>query len=80
MYLNIGGDFSVKDTTLIGIFDMDNTTVSKKSREFLRQAEKNGEVVSSDDLPKSYVLTAEYGMQRVYLSSLNTSTLEKRMK
>jgi len=80
MYLNIGGDFSVKDTTLIGIFDMDNTTVSKKSREFLRQAEKNGEVVSSDDLPKSYVLTSEYGMQRVYLSSLNTSTLEKRMK
>ena len=80
MYLNIGGDFSVKDTTLIGIFDMDNTTVSKKSREFLSRAEKNGEVVSSDDLPKSYVLTAEYGMQRVYLSSLNTSTLEKRMK
>ena len=80
MYVNIGGDFSVKDTALIGIFDMDNTTVSKKSREFLSKAEKNGEVVPSDDLPKSYVLTAEYGMQRVYLSSLNTATLEKRMK
>lgn len=80
MYVNIGGDFSVKDTALIGIFDMDNTTVSKKSREFLSRAEKNGQIVPSDDLPKSYVLTAEYGLQRVYLSSLNTSTLEKRMK
>jgi hypothetical protein len=71
---------AVRESSIIGIFDMDNTTVSKKSREFLRQAEKNGEVVSSDDLPKSYVLTLEYGMQRVYLSSLNTSTLEQRMK
>ena len=80
MYLPIGNDMAVRDRSIIGIFDLDNTTVSKRTQEFLNQAEKNGEVVPCDDLPKSFLLTAEYGMNRVYLTSLNASTLEKRMK
>ena len=80
MYLNIGGDLAVRDTAIIGIFDLDNTSVSPRTREFLSSAEKEGQVVPCDDLPKSFVLTAEYGMNRLYLTSLNTATLEKRMK
>ena len=80
MYLNIGGDFSVRDKSIIGIFDLDNTSVSRKTQEFLARAEKEGAVVPCDDLPKSFVLTAEYGMNRLYLTSLNTATLEKRAK
>ena len=80
VYLSVGNDFSVRDSSVIGIFDLDNTTVSSKTRDFLARAEKEGQVVPCDDLPKAYVLTAEYGLQKVYLSSLNVSTLEKRMK
>ena len=80
MYLNIGGDMAVRDTAIIGIFDLDNTSMSARTRDFLSAAEKEGQVVPCDDLPKSFVLTAEYGMNRLYLTSLNTSTLEKRMK
>ena len=80
MYLNIGGDMAVRDTAIIGIFDLDNTSVSPRTREFLSSAEKEGQVVPCDDLPKSFVLTAEYGMNRLYLTSPNTATLEKRMK
>ena len=80
MYLNIGNDMAVRDSSIIGIFDLDNTTVTPRGREFLDQAEEKGEVVPCDDLPKSYILSAEYGMNRVYLTSLNASTLEKRMK
>ena len=80
MYLSIGNDMAVRDRSIIGIFDLDNTTVSKRTREFLQRAEKDGEVVPCDDLPKAFLLTAEYGMSRVYLTSLNASTLEKRMK
>ena len=80
MYLNIGNDMSVRDTSIIGIFDMDNTSTSKRTRLFLEKAEKEGGVVPCDDLPKAFVLTTEYGFIRVYLTSLNTSTLEKRMK
>ena len=80
MYLSIGNDMAVRDTSIIGIFDLDNTSVSKRTQEFLNRAEKEGQVVPCDDLPKSFLLTAEYGLHRVYLTALNASTLEKRMK
>ena len=80
MYLSIGNDMAVRDGSIIGIFDMDNTSTSKRTREFLERAEQEGNVVPCDDLPKAYVLTMEYGFQRVHLSSLNTATLEKRVK
>ena len=80
MYLSIGNDMAVRQRSVLGIFDLDNTTTSKRTREFLEQAEREGMVVPCDDLPKSFVLTSEYGMYRVYLTALSASTLEKRMK
>ncbi len=80
MYLNIGGDFAVRQRSVLGIFDLDNTSTSKRTRAFLAAAEKEGQVVPCDDLPKSFVLTSEYGLTRVYLSPLGAATLEKRMK
>ena len=80
MYLSIGNDFAVRESSVIGIFDMDNTSTSKRTREFLSKAEKNGQVIPCDDLPKSFVLTAEYGLSRVHLTALNSSTLEKRIR
>ena len=80
MYLSIGNDMAVRDRSIIGIFDMDNTSTSKRTREFLSNSEKEGQVVPCDDLPKSFVLTAEYGMNRIYLTSLSSATLEKRLK
>ncbi len=80
MYLSIGNDMAVRDKSIIGIFDLDNTSVSKRTQLFLNKAEQEGQVVPCDDLPKSFVLTAEYGLSRVYLTAYNTSTLEKRMK
>ena len=80
MYLNIGNDMSVRDKNIIGIFDMDNTSTSRRTREFLDKAETEGQVVPCDDLPKSFIVTTEYGFERVYLTTLSSSTLEKRLK
>lgn len=80
MYLSIGNDMSVRSSSVVGIFDLDNTTTSKRTRIFLEKAEQEGRVVPCDDLPKSYVLTVEYGLERVYLTSLSAKTLEKRIK
>lgn len=80
MYLSIGNDFAVRESSVIGVFDMDNTSTSKRTRDFLSKAQKEGQIVSCDDLPKSYVLTSEYGMTRVYESTLESKTLAKRMK
>ena len=80
MYLSIGNDMAVREQSIIGIFDMDNTSTSKRTRDFLTNAEKDGLVVPCDDLPKAFVLTAEYGLNRVHLTSLSSYTLEKRLK
>jgi len=81
MYIPIGSDMSVRERSIIGIFDLDNTTYSKHTRKFLSQAEQNGEVIPvADDIPKSFLLTSEYGMQKIYLCQFNAATLEKRMK
>ena len=80
MYLNIGNDMMLRQKSVLGIFDLDNTSTSKRTRAFLEQAEREGQVVPCDNLPKSFVLTQEYGMIRIYLTSLSAATLEKRMK
>ena len=79
MYLPIGGDMAVRDRTVIGIFDLDNTSWSRHTRAFLAEAERQGEVVDvSGELPKSFLLTEEFGMNRVYLTQFNAAALEKR--
>lgn len=80
MYINIGNDMAVRESALVGIFDMDNTTTSKNTRAFLKNAQEEGMVVPCDDLPKSFILTAEYPMNRVYESTLSSYTLEKRLR
>ena len=80
MFLSIGNDMAVRDRSIIGIFDLDNTSTSKRTREFLNRAEREGEVIPCDDLPKSFILTAEYGFSRVHLTALNAATLENFQK
>ena len=80
MYLSIGNDMAVRSSAVVGIFDMDNTTTSKRTRAFLEKAQKEGMIVPCDDLPKAFVVTVEYGMVRIYESTLSASTLEKRFK
>lgn len=80
MYLSIGGDMAVRTSSIVGIFDLDNTTLSKHTRAFLQRAEREGQVVAAtDDLPKAFVLTSEYGLPRVYLTQAAAATLEKRL-
>lgn len=81
MYLSIGNDMAVRESSIIGIFDLDNTTCSKITKKFLRAAEKNGQVIAAgDELPKSFILTEEFGLERIYLSQFSSQTMEKRME
>ncbi len=81
MYIGIGGDMAVRDRSIIGIFDLDNTTTSRHTRRFLSEAEQHGVVIDvSGELPKSFVLTQELGMERVYLTQFNTAAIDRRTK
>lgn len=79
MYLHLGGDTVVNLKDVIAIMDLDVTTVSKITREFLTVAEEEGFVINvSDDLPKSYVLTERDNESRLYISPISSATLLKR--
>ena len=82
MYIGIGQDSVIKDKDILGIFDLDNTTVSKATRKYINTASKNGDciTVSLEELPKSFIVTAENGERKVYISPYNTSTIFKRIK
>lgn len=79
MYLHLGESVVLKDTDIIGIFDLDNTTVSKISRDFLSSKEKERKVINvSDKLPKSFLVGEWDGDEKVYISQISPSTLYKR--
>jgi hypothetical protein len=82
MYIEIGQETVITDKNILGIFDLDNTTVGKATREYINTAEKNGEciTVSLEDLPKSFIVTIENKEKQIYISPLNTSTIFKRIK
>ena len=79
MYISIGGDMAVRERSIIGIFDLDGASLSQKTMDFLRSVEENGGLVSvTEDVPKSFLVTEEYGMERVYFTQLSAGNLEKR--
>lgn len=79
MYLHLGQDTVITTDTILGIFDIDECTISKKTRDYLTNAEKNKRVVNvSYELPKSFVVCEKNNKTTVYISQLSTKTLMKR--
>ena len=80
MYLHLGQDVVVRTEEIIGIFDMDNATVSRASKRYLAMAEKAGRVVNiTGELPKTFVVcSGRDGKVTVYISQISSATLRKR--
>ena len=80
MYIHLGEDTVVNEKDVIGIFDLETTTVSKNTRDFLAIAEKRKEVINvSYELPKSFIVCSkEKKKNRVYISQISSATLQKR--
>ena len=82
MYLHLGQDTVIKMDEIIGIFDMDTSTLSKTTCAYLAACEKKGRVINvSMELPKSFVLCqSDTGEVTVYISQISSSTLLKRSR
>ncbi len=81
MYIHIGNDAVINTKHIVGIFDVENTTVSRLGKNFLGYAQSNGNVVyATEDLPKSYIVTKVKDTITVYISSMSTQVLSKRAK
>lgn len=81
MFIHLGNETVVKDDEIIGIFDLESTTVSKNTRNFLKKAQTENEVVNvSYELPKSFVVCEKNKEKKVYISQISSTTLLKRAK
>ncbi len=79
MYLHLGSGVLVPEKSVVGVFDLDNTSQSHLTRKYLAAAEKSGQVINvAEDIPKSFVVCCDTGGMRVYLSQMATQTLLKR--
>ncbi len=78
MYINIAGDYSLKTSEIIGVFDIDKLTVYRSNRNYLSKMEKRGKIVNTTEkLPKSFIVL-DGKEDKVYLSQFLPSTLLKR--
>ncbi|MBR2482089.1 MAG: DUF370 domain-containing protein [Oscillospiraceae bacterium] len=82
MYLHLGQGVMIPHDEIIGVFDLDNASDSKWTKDFLRNAEQQSVVISvCDDIPRSFVVADHpYHPQIVYLSQLSSQTLLKRVE
>lgn len=85
MYLYLGQDVVVPSCCIIGIFDIENTSISRITKDFLGSEEKLRHVVNvSTELPKSFIVCREKRKGReetvVYISQISCATLKKRSR
>ena len=60
MYLILGREEVIPEDDVIGIFDLDNASWSKRTREYLASGERTGRISNmSDGLPRTLIVTAE---------------------
>ena len=86
MYVSIGNGKYLKQSEIVGIFDMDTATICIATRNFLSEAQKRKVVaIVDDDIPKSFVLTAHKRKaketekkEKVYLCKLSSGVLFSR--
>lgn len=82
MFLHLGNNVSVFKKNVIAILDIENSSTSKITKEYLSNAGKSGWVITcSYDMPKSFVITLDEDFsERVYISSISAGTLRKRFE
>lgn len=80
MYLHLGKNVVIRTGDILAILDIENSSVSKITREFFAAARDRGEIVylNSTELPKSFLICNGRDGVRVYVSHLAPSTLKKR--
>ncbi len=81
MYIFIGQERVLRSGGIIGVFDLDNISQSKRTRAFLSAAERAGRVsMVGTDLPRSVVLYDGLGKTEVILTQIAAGTIEKRAR
>ena len=78
MFLHIGEDVTIYKSDIVGIFDMEKTTTTKETRNYLNGIEKEIIYVSEED-PKSFIVVNDEGSEKINISPISVATLKERL-
>ena len=78
MYVDIFSDDLVRKSEIVGIFDLDNTTINKWTNDFLKRKQDEGRITYLfSDIPKSFILMSDGS---VYVLEHSSRILRKRFE
>jgi len=78
MYLHLGSDVVIRNKDIIGIFDIENTSTGKITKDFLNE-NKNKLISVNFDMPKSFIVCKNgNNKDNIYVSPISVATLKKR--
>ena len=82
MFLHVGNNKNIRMKDIVGIFDMDNATVSAVTRRYLtaKQRQMLVESAAEEELPKSFLVYREGDSMKICFSPLSSSALMGRMR
>lgn len=75
MFLFLGGNVTVNSDEVVGVFNIEDCSVSRTTVDYLGECQKSGKIVNvTDDMPKSFVVCAD----KTYISNVSNDTINKR--
>ena len=81
MFLHIGSNEIVIINDIVAILDIERTTTSNTTRNYLKSCEEKGIIKTvGDDIPKTFIIVKRDEKQTVYLSPISSTTLKKRVE
>lgn len=79
VFLHLGENVVVPLKDVIGIYDIETSTYSSDTSQFLRMAEEDGFVERiTKERPKSFIIAEVNKKSKIYMSPISSSTLIKR--
>ena len=75
MFLFLGGDTTVNSSNIIGIFDIEECSVSRITADYLNACQKKGIIINaSEEMPKAFVVCSD----KTYITNVSNQTINKR--
>ncbi|MGN1113902.1 MAG: extracellular matrix regulator RemB [Oscillospiraceae bacterium] len=80
MFLHLGNDYTVNTKDIIGIFDIENTSTSQITKDYLSTSSKIKQIINCTyEMPKSFVVCVDENLtEKIYISQISSKILLKR--
>lgn len=81
MYLHLGKETVVNTADIIAIMDLESSSMSPNTKEFLKVIEEEGFVRNvSEEIPKTFVVCEVDGQSVVYVTNISSKALAGRVE